>query len=172
MPITYDSIARSTLTSSQANIEFLNIPNTYTDLVILITARTDLAGNTTDALNVKFNTDDGSNYSSIYLFGDGSSVTDSAYSSTSRWFISNAELPAINAAADTFGTFVINLQSYSNTTTFKTGLCRFSLISSQTGISTGVWRNTSAINAVTFISRNNANFVAGSTFVIYGVKSA
>jgi hypothetical protein len=171
MPATYEAIATTTLGSSSATISLASIPSTYTDLVLIISARTDRSGQATDGLNIKFNTDDGNNYSDTELIGNGSSATSIRNSNTSRWLTNDANLPGATATSGVFSTIIVSLQNYQNTNTFKTGLCRFNLASSNTGASVGLWRSTSAVDTITLISRNNANFVSGSTFTLYGIKS-
>jgi hypothetical protein len=172
MPSTYEPIATTTLGSSAATISLSSIPSTYTDLVLIITARTDRSGQATDGLNIKFDTDDGNNYSDTELIGNGSTASSSRDSNTSRWLTNDANLPGATAASNVFSNIIVSLNNYANTNTFKTGLCRFDLASSVSGASVGLWRSTSAIDAITLISRNNANFVTGSTFTLYGIKAA
>lgn len=172
MPKTYTPIATTTLSSSSLTISIASIPSTYTDLVLVISARTDRSGQATDGLNIKFNTDDGNNYSDTEIIGNGTSASSVRNVSVSRWLTNDANLPGATATSGVFSTIIVSLQNYKNTNTFKTGLCRFNLTSSNTGASVGLWRSTSAIDTITLISRNNANFVPGSTFTLYGIKAA
>ena len=169
---TYTPIASQTLGSSAATVTFTNIPQNFTDLVLVINARTDRSGQATDGLNIKFNTDDNSNYSDTEIIGNGSSASSVRNTNTSRWFTNDANLPGATATASVFSSIIVSFQNYANTSTYKTGLCRFNLASSNTGASVGLWRSTSALDAITLISRNNANFVSGSTFNLYGIASA
>jgi hypothetical protein len=71
------------------------------------------------------------------------------------------------------GNMVIQINNYSNSTTFKTPLIR-----TNTGPSwgtvfaiVGLWRNTAAITSITF-TPDTGNFDTGSTFTLYGIKAA
>jgi len=65
-------IATATITGSPANIEFTSIPQTFTDLVILISAKGSAAGTAVSALVMQVNGTGGG--SERVLRGDGSSV--------------------------------------------------------------------------------------------------
>ena len=63
---------------------------------------------------------------------------------------------------------IIQIQNYSNSTTYKTALGR----SAQQSVATvGLWRSTSAITAVK-IYPASGNFDTGSIFTIYGIAAA
>jgi hypothetical protein len=171
MTSTYEMIATTTLGTTSATISLSSIPSTYTDLVLVISARTNRSGQATDGLNIKFNTDDGNNYSDTELVGNGSSASSNRDTNSSRWLTNDANLPGATATSGVFSAIIVSLQNYANTNVYKTGLCRFNLASSNTGASVGLWRSTTAIDAITLISRNNADFVSGSTFTLYGIKS-
>jgi hypothetical protein len=159
MPSTYEPIATTTVSgSSTTAVTFSSIPSTYTDLVLIANATASSAG---QGMNLTFNGDTGSNYSSTRLYGSGSSDRQ-----TSGTFI-NFALGSFDA-----GQLVLaNIQNYSNSTTNKTMLLRQNTASAFVGALVGLWRNTAAINAIT-IQISGGNYVAGSTFTLYGVKSA
>jgi hypothetical protein len=171
MTATYEKIATTTLGTTSATISLSSIPSTYTDLVLIISARTNRSGQATDGLNIKFNTDDGNNYSDTDLVGNGSNASSNRDTNSTRWLTNDANLPAATATSGVFSAIIVSLQNYANTNVYKTGLCRFNLASSNTGASVGLWRSTAAIDAITLISRNNADFVSGSTFTLYGIKA-
>jgi hypothetical protein len=94
----------------------------YTDLVLIVNETC----STGSVLNVQFNSDTGSNYSSTYMYGDGSvrRLADNQ--------INLSELLAI-LVASTIGTTIVNFQNYSNTTTYKTYVSRTSTTGSVAG---------------------------------------
>ena len=59
--------------------------------------------------------------------------------------------------------------NYANTTTFKTYLARYNATSTQLSDEVALWRSTAAINSIT-LTAVSANFNAGSTFTLYGIK--
>lgn len=171
MPATYDSIATTTLGSAQSSVTFSSISGSYTDLVLVVAATGDRASNV-DSLAIRLNSDTGSNYSYTYLAGETSSgaISGRASNQTNIWcgnFTSNN--------VDNPSPIIIQIQNYSNTTTYKTTLSRGNPIAggySATNANVGLWRSTAAITSVTVRSETGNNFRSGSTFTLYGVKAA
>jgi hypothetical protein len=82
-----------------------------------------------------------------------------------------------SGAVSTTNIAVLTLQfmNYSNTTTFKTMLARGSAADSTSGQAVSawanLWRSTSAINQIR-VNPGTQTWAIGSTFTLYGVKSA
>lgn len=162
MPSTYTPIATTTLGSTTASVTFSSISGTYTDLVIVCGNLKYVTGD--DDAFVRFNSDTGTNYSWTQLNGSGATASSNRGTSTSG-------IRSINGMSTTdVGTTIINVQNYSNTTTNKTTLSRHS--TTFAGAFVGLWRNTAAITSVTIINLGAGGFATGSTFTLYGVKSA
>ena len=160
---TYTPIATTTLGSATASYTFSSIPGTYTDLILVVNAR--LSSGAAN-FNLQFNSDTGSNYSSTVLAGDGSS----AFSVRS----SNSTSGNIGLVGAEYGTTVINIMNYANTTTNKTAIASYKMTSSaygEAGAKVVLWRNTSAINSVSILV-TTSTFNTGSTFTLYGIASA
>jgi len=166
---TYEAIATQTLGSAAASVTFSSIPSTYTDLVLIVTARQDNNAST-ESLRLRFNSDGGTNYSRTNLTGDGSTATSSRTANDDEINIGNFQ-PGTSAAAGLYATTIINLQNYSNTTTNKTVLIRSANASVATAATVGLWRNTAAINTI-FLRISGFNIAAGSTFSLYGILAA
>jgi hypothetical protein len=62
--------------------------------------------------------------------------------------------------------------NYANTTTNKSFLARASKGSSGVDLVAGLWRNTAAINSITFYEPGARLFGIGSTFTLYGIAAA
>ena len=102
MAATYSPIATYTVSGSAvASYTFSSIPSTYTDLVLRISARTSVTGQTFDNIEIQFNNDSATNYSYIRLRGSGSAASSSIGSNTSAI---NA-FAASNSADSTANTF-------------------------------------------------------------------
>ena len=72
MTATYDPIATTTLGSAASTITFSSIPNTFTDLRLVLFGVT---LNATGTYNqIRFNNDTGTNYSWTQLLGNGSAA--------------------------------------------------------------------------------------------------
>jgi hypothetical protein len=175
MPATYEPIATQTLGSAAASISFTSINQTYTDLVIVTSAR----GTASNHLYARWGNgayDSATNYSNTGLWARS---TTNDYGSARNTAFNFARLSpytyAVPNAASTFGTIVTHLQNYSNTTTYKTALTRCSGIgaSDYAGPEEAVilWRSTSAINQIQF-SLPSGNFETGTTITLYGIKAA
>ena len=166
--LTYTPIATQTLGSAQATVTFSSIPSTYTDLILVTSAR--VTGNVnSDDILVTLNSDTGSNYSALYVTGTGTSALSGKNTSTSKgyWIY----VVGANIAASTFTSDIMNLKSYSNTTTYKSMVSRSANSSGGTAVRSALWRSTSAINSIA-LNCPNSNIAAGSTFTLYGILAA
>lgn len=162
MAITYEPIATTTLSSNTASVTFSSIPGTYTDLVLVTNGKM----STGSAVNNKitFNSDTATNYSRTYVYGDGSNAFSGRDSSQDN-------LGFIYWSSTNPSTTIVQIQNYSNTTTYKTALAR----TSESGVAAayvGLWRSTSAITSITITRGSTNDFASGSTFSLYGIKSA
>ena len=169
MPKTYEPIATQTLTGTVATVTFSSIPQTYTDLILVVQGRSSTGG-ASDVLNMTFNSNTGTVYSYVRVMGDGSSASSGRESSVTSWRI-NYNLPGGGATANVFGLDTIQFLNYSNTNIFKSAIWRSSPAQILSASSVNLFRSTSAITSIDlFLSI--ANFVSGSTFTLYGVKAA
>lgn len=169
---TYTAIATTTLSAIANPITFSSIPQTYTDLVIVVTGR-GTGANTIDSTLSYFNSNTGTNnYSNTFLYGDGAS-TYGQRNSNSVYF-SFGPHPGGNATANVFGAEVLHVLNYSNTTTFKTIISRSSADiggSGQTWLTTNLWRQTAAINRIDLYT-SAGSWAVGTKFSLYGIKAS
>ena len=172
MPTTYESIATTTLVSAAADITFTSIPATYTDLVVVVFARSTFADTQVAGLIRVGNgsIDSGSNYSRTRLLGNGSAA--SSARGTNLTSVSFDSIPAASASAGIFGTTTIQINNYSNTTTNKTFLIRSNETGTFLAATVGLWRSTSAINQIRIFEGGSVNLAAGTSITLYGIKSA
>jgi hypothetical protein len=168
MPKTYEPIATTTATGSSATITFSSIPQTYTDLVLVVNAGSTTVDNFAYA---EFNNDTNiSNYSYTTLYGNGTSALSAR--ATGGYF---SAYIGVGTAIETVS--IVNIQNYTNASTFKTFLSRTSRATSEgtykgTEIVCNLWRNTNAITTIKINSYSTYNFITGSTFTLYGIKAA
>jgi len=165
---TYKPIQSVTLAAATSSVTFSGIDQSYTDLVIVGNAATSVAG----AQNVmRFNGSTG-NYGTTELYATGSSIYGYRFSGqTYMWFSSGVGIGSTLGQSS----FTININNYSNSTTYKTALMR---LSSNSGtypgvvLSSGLWVNTSPITSVTlYADTGSTTWSAGSTLSLYGIKS-
>jgi hypothetical protein len=99
------------------------------------------------------------------MYGTGSSALSSRGSNDTSIYSGYANTTSIQ------NVWLMNFQNYSNTTTNKTILERFSAANTATTAVVGLWRSTSAINQIRVLTLG-ITFLAGSTFTLYGIAAA
>ena len=154
---TYSQIFSTTVGTATNTITFSSIPATYTDLVIVMN------GTATAAADVYlyYNTDTtNSNYSNTYLSGNGSTVGSG-----------RDPIPAVGLFYTTDSNIIVNINNYSNATTYKTSISRSNTAASLVMARVMTWRNTAAINEVV-VKHSSGNFNTGATFSLYGITAA
>jgi hypothetical protein len=171
MASTYTPIATGTSSGSSNGITFSSIPQTYTDLILVVNYRSQAAAST-DGLYLNADNTSLGNFSSTILIGNGSSASSARY--TSDYYGSFCGyVPAASTASGTFGTAIVHIMNYTNTTTFKTAITRTGTAGSYTTAAVSLLRGTGAITSVSpFVYGGGSNLVSGSTATLYGVKSA
>lgn len=172
MPSTYTPIATYTFASDGtggAQVNFTSIPSTYTDLILIAYTADTYVGNNPNQL-WRVNSDAGNNYSHTRFYGDSTNFAGSAQQTG----VSYSYL-AKPAEGSNFANATLHFMNYANTATNKTMLNRQSggyTLADMGDVSAWVhlWRSTAAINSINLFPQTN--FKAGSTFTLYGVKSA
>jgi hypothetical protein len=170
---TYEPIATTTLNSAAASYTFSSIPGTYTDLVLVSNVRcaTSISNAAFDSFGIYFNGTTGTSYSATYLLGSGTTATSGRNTNAAEVYA--GEIAGFLAASGTFGSSIISINNYSNTTTYKTVVCRAGTANAYTTASGSLFRSTSAISSLTVrIFGGAKNLEAGSTFTLYGIASA
>jgi hypothetical protein len=156
-------IESKTLGTAQASIEFTSVPQTFTDLLALISTRNSNGG----ATAIRFNSNS-SGYSERLLYGNGSSAASANRSgSETVWLLS-----ALNSStANTFSNGQVYIPNYTGSTNKS-----FSMDSVNETNATGadqyldaaLWSNTAAITNIQFFNPDG-NFAIGTTISLYGV---
>ena len=153
------------LTQSASSIVFDNIPQTgYTDLVLLLSGRTNRAANGDD-ISISFNGST-SNLSSKFLYGTGSTV--STFNATGIAGI----ISGGSDTANNFGSMQVYIPNYTGSEYKSYSIETANENNAQTGFASflaGLWSNTAAITQISFASNNSANFVPYTTASLYGI---
>jgi hypothetical protein len=175
MANTYTLIASNTLSSSAASVTFSSIPSTYTDLVVKISARSAYSGGNLDYFEWTFNGLTTSIYSGTFLYYLPTSVGSNRFSSGTK-STTNAMFPASTATSNTFSSTEIYIPSYTASQNKPYSLFTVAENNSSTDygidIDANLIRTTSAISSMTFTGAFGSNFVSGSSFFLYGIKSS
>lgn len=161
---TYESISSVTLSSASADVTFGSIPQTYTDLVLVIAASPTSNGVTG---YMQVNSDTGTNYSMTGVRGNGTDVASYRASNNGNFFFDYAG----NTNTGTISVSTIHFSNYSSTSVFKTNIVRQSNQGDAVEILAQLWRSTSAITSIR-LYWSSGNFASGSTFSLYGIKAA
>ena len=173
MPLTYDTIATTTLSSTQNVVTFNSFAG-YTDLVVIASVKN--TGTSTYVVSwggLRFNGDATANKYSNMAITSRVTPTNTLTSDSS---VGNA-LACMNVFRndhDNFNTTIIHIPNYASTTTYKnalgtsTGSMRFVFES------IGIWKDNSAITSLSFISEDSSvsRFDVGSVFTLYGILAA
>lgn len=168
---TYVPIATITGGGSSFQASFSSIPQTYTDLRLVISGRSTYSS-ATDTLASFFNgVSSGGLYSYTEVLGTGSSATTTSV--TSQNFFSNlCTMPGASATSGVYGTIVIDILNYSNTTTYKSFILKASSTTYVQEV-VGLYRSTSAISSLIVYPYNGPQkFEQNSTVTLYGIKAA
>ena len=165
----YNLIATTTVGSGGAStISFASIPQTYTDLLIVVSARGN-ASATVDSLRLKFNNST-SNFSSRLLFGSGSAPGFGSYS-----FGLAGDMNASNATASIFSSHSVYIPNYAGST-FKS--CSVDCVQenniteSYQEMVAVLWSDTSAITSIQLYPGTSTLILQYSSASLYGIKNS
>jgi hypothetical protein len=172
MPNTYTLISSNVLTTTTASVTFSAIPSTYTDLVLRLSTRTDLA-DTSVNVYTRFNGDTATNYS-ITRVANYAGGVDSARNSSQVRFTQAPWSEGTNLTADTFANSEMYIPSY--TASQNKPLSVFDAVENNAAsayviATASLWRNTAAITSIQMLPYSG-NFVSGSSFYLYGIKNS
>ena len=173
MPANYVLLERIELNASAASVTFANIPQTgYTDLKVVASTRS-AAANAVDALYGRFNSSS-TGYTNRILYGETTGVGSFSPS------ISYAHLGygvGGNGTANTFSNLEIYIPNYTssnNKSVSVDAVTETNAANTQAGVQSfeaALWSNSAAITSITFTQESGNNFVANSTFSLYGLAA-
>jgi hypothetical protein len=171
MANTYELIQAQTLGSSAASVTFSSIPGTYTDLKVVLSARTDTDDGSSGQWGyVNFN-GASTNNSTCILFGTGSGAGSFAGSSPTPY---GAYVEPSNFTASTFSNsevYIPNYTSSNNKSYSIDSVTENNATGAYSNLTAGLWSSIAAITSVVFTPAGG-NFVANSTFYLYGIKNS
>jgi hypothetical protein len=171
---TYTRIGSTTASGGETSVTFSSIPQTYTDLVLVVNAHGNSAnGNYIYSQWGNGSVDTGTNYSTTvmsgYVSGGSGAKVSTKFNTRSNFNMDYYATPATTP----YSLRRLHIMNYSNTTTYKAGILRADRGDSTGGTdqTIGVWRSTSAINIITITIDQNS-YGSGSMFTLYGIAAA
>ena len=181
-PSDFDSIATVTVGSGGAsNVEFTNIPQTFSHLQIRAISQTNRSSYTIEGIYMQVNGVTSANYSRHELVSsEGYNDTVSAQGGGSDYY--SSILSTISGVkANFFGAAIVDILDYSNTNKYKTirhisgadsngdTLGYHTLLFLGTG---ALYANTNAITSIKFTPQVGTSFNQYTKFALYGIRSA
>ena len=161
MAVTYDSISTTTLNSSSGTVSFTSIPQTYTDLVLIIYG----SASTGPETWLQFNSDTGANYAVVRLYG---------YSTGGS--VAGNSMNAITLQSGTATNNIINEEvhifNYTNTNVKKTMINTHGNATDSVEIQAGLWLNTDAITSIKLLFDRSSSWNTGSRATLYGIAAS
>jgi hypothetical protein len=163
---TYTLISSVTVGSGGASsMDFTSIPQTFTDLEILVSGRTTGAGN---GINITFNSNT-SGYTNTAVQGNGSNI--SFYGTYNR----NAGMFGYSAdTAGSFGSTKIYITNYTNSINksyLADAVSESNATTAYMNMVSGLWSNTSAITSIS-LAPMDGTLIQHSTAYLYGISNA
>ena len=147
-----------------ASIDFTSIPQTGTDLLLVVSARSQNAI-IYDSLFFGFNGSN-SNFSARYLRADGSSPFSNTWSNA----VSDASATGNSATANTFGNFQLYIPNYTGSTNKSLSIdsvTENNATNAYQYLHAGLWANTAAITSLNFVIGGGGNVGQHSTASLY-----
>jgi hypothetical protein len=168
----FELISTTILGSNQTSVtlDISGLSATYKHLQIRMAARQ--IGDGFGGMDMRANSDSGSNYSMHRLWGNGSSVSSNA--NTSQTMAQIAYLNRSNSS-DAFTGVVLDILDPYSTNKNKTFRTLFGVPNTSSGnyngIFSGAWYSTSAMTSITlYADSGGGTFGTNSRFSIYGIK--
>ena len=176
MASTYVLISSNVLASSTASVTFSSIPQTYTDIIVSMSVRTDQAVQR-NLFNIFPNseTTSSTNGSQTSLYNNGSSAS-SAATSSSYPYRNIFDANGSSSTASTFSSVQIYIPNYTSTSNYKPASTFGASENNSTGdafvgLQAELYSSTSAITQLV-ITTSGFNWVSGSSFYLYGIKNS
>lgn len=156
-----------------ASISFSNIPQTYTNLIILLSTRS-AAANNVDAVYVRLN-GASSGYTNRVLYGE---TTGTGSFTPSLSYAHCGYGTGGNQTASVFGNGYIYIPNYAgsnNKVILSDSVTESNANTYQSGVqamTASVLTNTAAVTSITLTQESASNFAQYSTATLYGIKNS
>jgi hypothetical protein len=162
---TYEPYAKITVSADTSSVTFSSINGSFTDLVLTANWKADTSGVN---LQLQYNGDTNtSNYADMSVYQD--ETANAEYTEGQVAGFIRVGYWSTTQTGD-FSVSKIDIQNYSNTTTYKPLYVRWGATDYHL-IRVGQWKSTSAINSIKLFP-SSGNIKSGSEFTIYAITAA
>ena len=159
MANTYTLIEAKTLTTTTTDITFTSIPQTYTDLKLVYSARSNV-NTSSEGYDATFSFNGAtSNRLTRVLRGDGTFTASNVINESAGDFRLLRAMQPTNYTGSNFKSFSIDAVNENNATTADQSMIA------------GLWSSTAAITSIT-VGAFGGSLVQYSTFYLYGIKNS
>ncbi len=175
MPNTYTLIASSTVSSPTYTVTFSSIPQTYTDLKLVFSARSDYGSAGGSEVSIQLNSIT-TGYTSQMIYSNSGTSATGAPASGNPFYTWGGGMVNAGSTASTFGSSELYIPNYTSSlsksastdsVTENNGAPIFMQMASHLS------SNGAAVTSMTIYAwQSFINFVAGSTFYLYGIKNS
>ena len=165
-PGSYESIASASGTGSSGTITFSSIPSTFTHLQIRGISRNSYPSS---QVNVRFNSDTGSNYANHMVYTEGSAIY--AAQNATQTYMRFYGLAYSSLTASIMSSHVMDILDYTNTNknkVYRTVGGYDANSSGEQGIFSGLWMSTAAVTSIDLIAVSG-NWTTDTSFALYGI---
>lgn len=169
---TFEVLETSVLSGNATSVTFSNLNtnygSTYQHLQIRMATRSDRPTGSNTDINLVINSDTGSNYAFHQLYRTtGLGAAGSA--SQTRIYLGPTAQPA--SGTSVFGSMIVDILDPFETTKYTTVRTQGGFATGALMITSGLWMNTNAVASLQIICEPSNNFVQGSRFSLYGMRS-
>lgn len=160
---TYVLLNQVTLAANSVEVVFSGLPQNYSDLVLVGNWQN---SSTSSAGRLQLNGDTGSNYSGVWMVGNGTNTGSGSESSQTSARIAGASIGPSN----TFSNIVsLQFMDYSALDKHKTVISRYGSANTDVQATASRWASTSPITSIRFFDILGQTFQTGATFSLYGI---
>ena len=170
---TYKLISSVTVgAGGQSAIEFTNIPATYTDLQLVVTARSIRVGAERDSMELSFNSNT-SGYSGKTVNGNGATAgSNTCYGTAS---INRMDVNGATSTSNSFSNIAIYIPNYTssnNKSVSVDSVYEDNTTNAFQYLIAGLWSNSAAITSIKLGLEIGPTFVQYSSAYLYGISNA
>jgi hypothetical protein len=169
-----EAIATTYLEADAASVTFSGIPATYEHLQVRGNYKSAGPGTEWNDVTVQDASGGiGSNYSTHYMYADGTSKAAGSATGATKWNFPSATASGASEGSAWYGTIIVDILDYTNTNKNTTIMytCGNSSGVNSLSFGSGLASDTDTIVQLTFGFASD-NLLRGSVFTLYGLNSA